>query len=190
MYRINEIFYSLQGEGMHSGRPTVFIRTSGCNLACPWCDTDFSRSTEMTAEQIIDAIRLCLPDGEKPEFVVLTGGEPALQVDEPLVEALHQAGYRVHIETNGTRPLPQGIDWITCSPKEGSRLALTEADEVKVVYTGVNPEHWRNDIRTNYWLLQPLDRKDNNNVTETAQYVLAHPNWKLSLQIHKILRMR
>ena len=190
MYQINEIFYSLQGEGIHSGRPAMFIRMSGCNLCCPWCDTDFRRSTAMTAEQITDAIRLCLPPDEKPDFVVLTGGEPALQIDEALIEALHQQGFRVHIETNGTRPLPQGIDWITCSPKEGSSLALRQADEVKIVYTGDNPEHWKDEIQADYWLLQPLDHNGANNAAETAQYVLAHPQWRLSLQIHKILGLR
>ena len=137
-YKIREIFYSLQGEGCNTGLPVVFVRFSGCNLRCPWCDTDFSTYTEYTAEQIVNsAIQL----NAKARYVILTGGEPSLQVDDELINALHNAGYKIAIETNGTRPLPEKIDWITCSPKEGSKLYLQQADEVKVVYTGINPEH-------------------------------------------------
>lgn len=186
-YRIKEIFYSLQGEGCHSGVPAVFIRFSGCNLRCAWCDTDFSTYTELTAEEIVAKAQQ-LTKG--PGYAILTGGEPSLQVDEVLLNALHQAGYKVAIETNGTHPLPKGIDWITCSPKEGSTLHLKHADEVKVVYTGIDPEHWRNDIQTDNWLLQPLDKNGHNNTTDVVEYILAHPTWRLSLQTHKLIGLR
>ena len=117
MYRINEIFYSLQGEGANSGTPAVFVRFAGCNLHCPFCDTDFDTYTEMTAEEILDEI------GQYPaDFVVLTGGEPSLQVDDALVDAMHSRDLVIAVETNGTHPLPDNIDWVTVSPKEGSRV--------------------------------------------------------------------
>ncbi|MBP5641807.1 MAG: radical SAM protein, partial [Paludibacteraceae bacterium] len=129
-YKVNEIFYSLQGEGLHTGEPAIFIRFSGCNLACPWCDTDHKAFTEMTAEQITSKC-----NHYPAQLVVLTGGEPALQADDALIAALHDAGYYIAIETNGTHSLPDDIDWVTCSPKEGSHVVLSEADEVKIVYT-------------------------------------------------------
>ena len=155
-YKINEIFYTLQGEGAHSGIPAVFVRFSGCNLHCPWCDTDFSDFTEMSAEQIVAEVKeLYDIPNERRKMVVLTGGEPALQVDKELVDALHQAGFYICIETNGTRPLPEGIDWITCSPKEGTRPALKQVQEVKVVFTGMyDPEVWREQLSAEHWMLQ------------------------------------
>ena len=230
MYKINEVFYTLQGEGAHSGIPAVFIRFSGCNLRCPWCDTEFADFTEMSAEQIVaTALELYDIPNERRKMVVLTGGEPSLQVDTPLIEALHAAGFYICIETNGTRPLPDGIDWITCSPKmvcqsEGrsvsetvwvtpgsglsakrSLLALKQANEVKVVYTGdYDPEIWRSQLEAEHWLLQPLrfagewlienadswedDRNDN--LDDTVRYILSHPFWRLSVQLHKIVGLR
>ena len=158
MYKVNEIFFTLQGEGAHSGIPAVFVRFSGCNLKCPWCDTEFSTYTEMSAEQIVAQMQeLYDIPNERRKMCVLTGGEPSLQVDEALVTALHTAGFYVCIETNGTRPLPDGIDWITCSPKEGTKLALKKVNEVKVVFTGTyDPELWRTQIEAEHWMLQPL----------------------------------
>ena len=229
MYRVNEIFYTLQGEGAHSGIPAVFVRFSGCNLRCPWCDTDFADGTMMSAEAIVEEV-LALYDlpNERRKMVVLTGGEPSLQVDKPLVDALHEAGFYICIETNGTRPLPEGIDWITCSPKyiyqsEGrsnsgavlqqsgliakrSMLAIRHANEVKVVFTGTyDPEIWREQLEAEHWLLQPLrytgewlletgcdafedDRNDN--LDDTVRYILSHPFWRLSVQLHKIAGLR
>ena len=116
MYRVNEIFYSLQGEGANTGTPAVFVRFAGCNLRCPFCDTEFDSYTEMTAAEIADEI------GRFPaDFVVLTGGEPSLQVDDALVETLHARDLVIAVETNGTRPLPADIDWVTCSPKESGK---------------------------------------------------------------------
>lgn len=207
MYHVNEIFFTLQGEGAHSGIPAVFVRFSGCNLRCPWCDTDFEDSTPMSAEEIV-AEMLSLYDvpNERRKMCVLTGGEPSLQVDKPLIDALHEAGFYICIETNGTCPLPEGIDWITCSPKEGTKLALTQVNEVKVVFTGTyDPEIWRQQIEAEHWMLQPLryngelllesgidewsDDK-NDNLDETVRYILAHPFWRLSVQLHKIAGLR
>ena len=161
MYKVNEIFYTLQGEGAHSGIPAVFVRFSGCNLHCPWCDTEFTSHTDMTAEEIVaEALSLYDIPNERRRMVVLTGGEPSLQVDKPLIDALHQAGFYICIETNGTHPLPDGIDWITCSPKmvcPPSSLALKKVNEVKVVFTGdYNPEIWREQLEAEHWMLQPL----------------------------------
>ena len=206
MYRVNEIFYTLQGEGAHSGIPAVFVRFSGCNLRCPWCDTDFTDCNEMTAEQIVaEVVGLYDIPNERHKMCVLTGGEPSLQVDKTLIDALHAAGLYICIETNGTRPLPEGIDWITCSPKEGTKLALRKANEVKVVFTGTyDPEVWREQIEAEHWLLQPLrftgnwlienidsgedDRNDN--LDDTVRYILSHPFWRLSVQLHKIVGLR
>lgn len=184
-YRINEIFYSLQGEGVHTGRPAVFVRFSGCNLQCPFCDTDFSRFTAMTADNIVAAVAECCHDSNA--MIVLTGGEPSLQVDEPLLDALHRLGMTIAIETNGTHPLPVGIDWVTCSPKEGSRVVLDSADEVKVVLTGNDPELWRRTIRAQHYLLQPCSCR---NTGQVVEYILQHPWWRLSLQTHKYLEIQ
>ena len=215
-YRVNEIFYTLQGEGAHAGIPAVFVRFSGCNLRCPWCDTEFSNFTEMSADEIVDEM-LSLYDlpNVRRKMCVLTGGEPSLQVDKPLIDALHNAGFYICIETNGTRPLPEGIDWITCSPKESSitnlqspisNLSLRRANEVKVVFTGTyDPEIWRTKIEAEHWMLQPLrytgewllehavdewedDRNDN--LDDTVRYILSHPFWRLSVQLHKIVGLR
>lgn len=207
MYKVNEIFYTLQGEGAHMGIPAVFVRFSGCNLRCPWCDTEFTDSTPMSAEAIVTAIQeLYDIPNERRKMVVLTGGEPGLQVDEALVNALHTAGFYICIETNGTRPLPAGIDWITCSPKDGTKPVLKRVDEVKVVFTGTyDPEIWREQLEAEHWMLQPLrftgewliehavdewedDRNDN--LDDTVRYILSHPFWRLSVQVHKIADLR
>ena len=207
MYRVHEIFYTLQGEGAHSGIPAVFVRFSGCNLRCPWCDTEFDGYTEMTADQIIAEMQdlYDIPNVRR-KMCVLTGGEPALQVDATLIDALHAAGFYICIETNGTRPLPTGIDWITCSPKEGTKLALEQVNEVKVVFTGTyDPEIWRNQLKAEHWMLQPLrytgewlmtsgidewEDDANDNLDETVRYILLHPFWRLSVQLHKIAGLR
>ena len=206
MYKVNEIFFTLQGEGAHSGIPAVFVRFSGCNLRCPWCDTDFTNYTPMTAEQIVKEVReLYDIPNERHKMCVLTGGEPSLQVDKPLIDALHDAGFYICIETNGTRPLPQGIDWITCSPKEGTKIALKQVNEVKVVFTGTyDPQVWREQLKAEHWLLQPLrytgewlmenvdawENDRNDNLDDTDRYILTHPFWRLSIQLHKIVGLR
>ena len=123
--RVNDIFYSLQGEGHNTGRAAIFIRFSGCNLKCPFCDTDFSRYDELTDDDIIERIK-----DFPSRFVVLTGGEPSLQVDTPLIDKLHAHGYEIAMETNGTHPVPAGIDWTTCSPKGVTNIK--SCDELKV----------------------------------------------------------
>ncbi|MBR1630764.1 MAG: radical SAM protein [Paludibacteraceae bacterium] len=182
-YGINEIFFSLQGEGFHVGTPAVFIRFSGCNLHCAFCDTQHEAHVPMTADQIVRTVsRYDAP------LIVLTGGEPSLQSDQPLIRALRRLGRVICIETNGTHPLPQGIDWITCSPKAGTTPVLRRADELKVVYTGSdNVEDWRQLISADHCFLQPCSGQ---NTDEVVRYILQHPHWRLSLQTHKLINIR
>lgn len=177
-YRVNEIFYSLQGEGAYTGVPAVFVRFSGCNRRCVFCDTDFAAYKLMTASEIVAVVK------QYPAAtVILTGGEPALQVDDELVNSLHEAGLRIHIETNGSLDVPAGIDWVTCSPKDRD-ITLTRADEVKVVFTGDDPE-WAAGLFEGAQLsLQPLSCS---NTTATVEYIKSHPWWRLSLQTHKLI---
>ena len=183
MRRINEIFESLQGEGFHTGTASVFVRFSGCNLSCPFCDTDHRAFTEMTDDEIADAAAKFAS-----EWVVLTGGEPGLQVSERLIELLHAKGKRVAIETNGTCQLPTGIDWITVSPKDGSEPVVNFADEVKVVFQEkCDVEKWRSIIIAQHYFLQPCSCR---NTESTIKYILSHPHWRLSLQTHKYLGIR
>ena len=187
-YRVNEIFYSLQGEGYWTGTPMVFVRLCGCNLACPFCDTDHRDGTLMSAEEIVDEVR-----SHACGRICLTGGEPSLQAERSLVEAFHLAGYRVHVETNGTRPLPEGIDWITLSPKDAP-VVLERADEVKLVYTGDESgiPRWLDFPGAHF--LQPCDTGDaelNRSLTgRCIDYIKKNPEWRLSLQTHKLLDIR
>lgn len=190
-YRVNEIFLSLQGEGAWTGVPMVFVRLAGCNLACPFCDTDHARFTLMTAREIAAEVDRLAPD--RRHRVVLTGGEPALQADDRLVEAL--APRRVHIETNGTLPLPRGLAWVTLSPKPGGEPVVDRADELKLLWTGPDTDPARFDgIRAAVRCLQPCDTGDralNAAITAGAiTFVTAHPGWRLSLQTHKLLGIR
>lgn len=195
-YKINEIFYSLQGEGRWAGRAAIFIRFSGCNLKCPFCDTNFEAKTIMSEESILQLLATYKPC----DFVVLTGGEPTLQVTREFIDALHSAGYYVAMETNGTRPVEElGVDWVTCSPKVAYQKQgtprLAHADEVKVVYDGLK-EHQPDDcgIPSDNYYVQPCDVGDpvrNANIIEACvQWVKQHPIWKLSLQQQKILNVR
>lgn len=194
MYKVNEIFYSLQGEGRWMGRPAVFVRMSGCNLKCPFCDTDFRGYSEMSADDILSR---CLEEGGECRFIVLTGGEPSLQVDEQLIATLHQAGYYLSMETNGTHAIPEGIDWVTCSPKvdfsEGGEPIVKQVDELKLVFDG---EHQISDhgIACTFRYLQPCDvGNDSRNyliLNECIKYIKAHPEWQLSVQMHKIVGIR
>ena len=193
-YRVNEIFFSLQGEGFWTGTPMVFVRLSGCNLKCPFCDTDHSAFQEMTAGEIV---KEAMAAGNTCRRICLTGGEPSLQADEALLEALHEAGYTVHMETNGTLPVPEGIDWITLSPKNqvfglmgNGAVILKRADEVKLVLApGVDPSAWEHFPAT-WHFLQPCDAGGHMNTAETISYIEAHPLWRLSLQTHKLLGIR
>lgn len=181
MRKINEIFYSLQGEGTHTGTPAVFIRFSGCNLRCDFCDTLHEEGTLMTDEQILEAIA-----PYPAHTVILTGGEPSLWIDEAFIQRLHEAGKYVCIETNGTRPLPEGIDWVTCSPKEGAPIVLHHIDEVKVVYVGQDLASYAT-LPAKQHFLQPCSCQ---NTEEVIRYILDHPEWRLSLQTHKLLNIR
>ncbi len=178
MRKINEIFYRLQGEGFHTGTPAVFVRFSGCNLKCPFCDTQHESGTMMSDEQIVQHI-LQFP----ARTVILTGGEPSLWIDTAFIQRLHAAGLYVCIETNGTRALPEGIDWVTCSPKDGGEVVLTRMDEVKVVYQGQDITAYE-QMPAIHFFLQPCSCQ---NTSETVACILQHPKWRLSLQTHKYI---
>lgn len=178
MRKINEIFYSLQGEGFHTGTPAVFVRFSGCNLKCGFCDTRHEQGVLMSDEEILAAVRRY-----PGRMVILTGGEPSLWIDEVLIDRLHEAGYYVAVETNGTKPLPAAVDWVTCSPKQGAPVVLSRIDEVKVVFTGQDVETYR-QLPARHYFLQPCSGR---NTAEVVAYLLAHPTWRLSLQTHKLI---
>lgn len=187
MYRINEIFYSIQGEGHWTGTPMVFVRMSGCNLKCSFCDTDFKAYKEMSATEIVTAVKDL---SQSCRRICVTGGEPSLQIDEKFVKAFHDSGFLIHIETNGTGKLPEGIDWVTCSPKEdwfsSAHVVIEKADELKLVLNGQNPEKWAG-FNARHFYLQPCSCI---NTKEAVRYVLDHPLWKLSLQAHKYIDIR
>jgi len=208
-YQVKEIFYTLQGEGSHTGRPAVFCRFAGCNLwsgreqqraraVCQFCDTDFVGTDGpgggqfATAEELARAVANAWqgePHPRSHRFVVCTGGEPLLQLDQPAVDALHSAGFEVAIETNGTRPAGPGIDWVCVSPKAGAPLVLTEGDELKLVFPqpGAEPERYE-QLGFDRFRLQPMDGPAREANTRAAvAYCLAHPQWQLSLQTHKYL---
>lgn len=188
-YAINEIFYSLQGEGHHTGRPSVFVRFAGCNLRCPFCDTQHQSATMMTAERIVEAV-----ESHPAPWVILTGGEPTLFVTPELIAALHDCGKSIAIETNGTRPVLPGIDWITLSPKDtfvqGAEIRQRHCDELKVVFTGDAPAAYT-DIDAAYRYLQPCDtghsERNRRLLEEATAWCKAHPEWSLSVQLHKII---
>ena len=187
--KINEIFCSIQGEGHHTGVPAVFIRTSGCNLRCSFCDTEHQSGQEMTTDAIVaEALNYA------PRHVVITGGEPSLQADLPqLVDQLHRAGFYVQIETNGTRPLPPAIDWVTCSPKVLEQTVILQPQELKVVYEGQDMQAY-DRFQAQVYSLQPCDTGDATKnaalLQQTIDYVLQHPKWRLSLQTHKLIGVR
>ncbi len=177
-YRINEIFYSLQGEGFFTGTAAVFLRFSGCNRACPFCDTDHRAYTEMNAAEIVDAVK-----NFPARHIVITGGEPALQLDSELIRALKACGFFIQVETNGTLPLPTDVDWVTCSPKDGP-WGIERVDEIKYVFQGEDVEWLRDIFHTHRLFLQPLSCS---NTAETVEYIKENPHWRLSLQTHKLI---
>lgn len=197
--KIKEIFYSLQGEGYHTGRPAVFVRFCGCNLKCPFCDTDFKDGVEMTEGEIVRTVKELAP---KCRFVVLTGGEPTLQLTESLIDRLHAIGCYVAMETNGTKAWPKNLDWVTVSPKVafcGERATPfkfnPKADEVKLVYDGDEsrfPSEYGKNARYKY--LQPCDTGDpvrNAEIVASAiEWLKKNPDWMLSLQTQKIINVR
>jgi 7-carboxy-7-deazaguanine synthase len=211
-YAVKEIFYTLQGEGRNAGRASVFCRFAGCNLwsgreedrataACRFCDTDFVGLDGLgggrfaNADALAQAIAAEWPGTEENQgaagrrFVVLTGGEPLLQVDAVLTDALHARGFEIAVETNGTVPVPPGIDWVCVSPKAGNPLVVTRGDELKLVYPqeGAEPSLFET-LAFDHFLLSPMDGAARVANTEAAvAYCLQHPRWRLSLQTHKFL---
>ncbi len=208
-YSVKEIFYTLQGEGLRAGRPAVFCRFAGCNLwsgreqdrasaICRFCDTDFVGTDGTLGGKFADAAELAAriaalwPEGRGHRYVVLTGGEPLLQVDVALIDALHAQGFEVAVETNGSIAVPAGIDWICVSPKAGAPLLQTSGQELKLVWPqpGLDPDQLgRLDFE--HFLLQPMDNPAQAANTQACiAYCQAHPQWRLSLQTHKILEIR
>jgi 7-carboxy-7-deazaguanine synthase len=209
MYTVREIFYTLQGEGANTGRAAVFCRFSGCNLwtgreadragaICDFCDTEFvgvgpDGGKFATAEALAEAIASRWPASENASrFVVCTGGEPLLQLDQPAVDALHSVGFTVAVETNGTRQPPPGVDWICVSPKARAELVLRRGNELKLVFPqpGLDPETL-GQLAFDHFFLQPMDGpRVEENTRAALAYCLQHPGWRLSLQTHKVLGIR
>jgi 7-carboxy-7-deazaguanine synthase len=210
-YAVKELFYTLQGEGANAGRPAVFCRFAGCNLwtgherdrhtaVCTFCDTDFVGTDGTlggkyrTAGELAAAVAGEWPrvNGRSRPLVVCTGGEPLLQLDTPLVDAFHAAGFEIALETNGTLQPPPGIDWICVSPKAGSATVLLRGNELKLVYPQplAQPERFA-DADFEHFYLQPMDGPElDANIAATIAYCLAHPQWRLSVQTHKITGIR
>lgn len=205
-YSVKEIRYTLQGEGARAGRPAVFLRFAGCNLwsgreedradaVCSFCDTDFVGTDGpgggrfAAASALAKAVAARWPAGKKARYVVCTGGEPLLQLDAPLVAALHEEEFEIAIETNGTKTPPEGVDWICVSPKAEAELALTQGDELKLVYPQpLAPPEKFVGLAFRHFFLQPMDGPDLERCTQEAiAYCLAHPTWRLSIQTHKML---
>ncbi|KIL98112.1 Queuosine Biosynthesis QueE Radical SAM [Paramagnetospirillum magnetotacticum MS-1] len=197
-YTVREIFHSLQGEGVQAGRAAVFLRFSGCNLwsgrqedrakaVCRFCDTDFVGGVKYSdAQSLAEAVKAV---GGSTRYVVVTGGEPGLQLDETLIHALHGLGFSVAVETNGTLGLPSGLDWVCVSPKAGTELMVTRGDELKLVFPqdGAAPEAFEH-LDFAHFLLQPMDGPDRAaNTAAAIAHCLTHPRWRLSLQTHKIV---
>lgn len=203
-YAIKEMYYSLQGEGINAGRPAVLIRFAGCNLwsgaeqdrasaLCPFCDTDFVGTDgpgggTFTATELARHARRLWPEasGTRP-FAICTGGEPLLQLDQTLVNALHESGFEIALETNGTLPPPEGIDWLCVSPKTRTKLALREGHELKLVFpqAEADPQDYL-QLAFEHFCLQPLAGPDlEENTRQAIAYCLEHPRWRLSLQLHK-----
>ncbi len=210
-YAVKELFATLQGEGFHAGRAAVFVRFAGCNLwsgreadrakglggCARWCDTDFVGTDGAgggrfdSADALADAALAVWTAGRPRErmFVVCTGGEPLLQLDAELLNALHSRGFEVAVETNGTRPVPHGVDWVCVSPKAGGALVVEGGGEIKLVFPqeGAEPERFE-AMRFEHFFLQPMDGAARAASTEAAvRYCLAHPRWRVSLQTHKLL---
>lgn len=206
-YSVKEIFYTLQGEGAQTGRPAVFCRFAGCNLwsgreedpadaTCRFCDTDFVGADAgrfHDAQSLADAVAALWPQGAggRP-YVVCTGGEPLLQLDSSLCAALHDRGFEIGVETNGTQARPKGIDWLCVSPKADAPLVLTEGDELKLVYpqAGSSPERYAG-LAFAHFFLQPMDGPEQaGNLRAATTYCLENPQWRLGLQMHKVAGLR
>ena len=207
-YTVKELFYTLQGEGVNAGRAAIFCRFAGCNLwtgreedradaVCTFCDTDFIGTDGdgggkfSTVTELVEAAKAKLPTGAIPDLIVMTGGEPLLQLDRPLIDGLHAAGFEIAVETNGTMRAPDDIDWVCVSPKADAALVQQSGQELKLVFpqpqTEAQPEQFE-QLAFDHFLLQPMDGPDLQANTEKAiAYCKAHPQWRLSLQTHKFL---
>ena len=207
MYAVKEIFYTLQGEGVNTDHPAVFLRFAGCNLwsgreedrqsaVCRFCDTDFVGTDGPGGGKfdspglLAEAVLAAWPGGTPSNrFVVCTGGEPLLQLDNAIVDALHARSFRIAIETNGTQPVLPGIDWVCVSPKAGAPLVVERGDELKLVFPqpGAEPERFES-LRFEHFLLQPMDGPERaRNTGRAVAYCKEHPRWRLSLQTHKLI---
>jgi 7-carboxy-7-deazaguanine synthase len=208
-YAVKEIFYTLQGEGVHTGRAAVFCRFAGCNLwsgreqdraeaVCQFCDTDFIGTDGdgggkfATADQLAAAVAAKWPANDAGRrFVVCTGGEPLLQLDRAAIEALHRQNFTIAIETNGTVAVPPGVDWVCVSPKANAKLVVTRGDELKVVYPQEIEPSVYDGLDFANWFIQPKDGPDAaESVRASIQYCAEHPKWRLSLQTHKLIGIR
>ncbi|WP_263379462.1 7-carboxy-7-deazaguanine synthase [Granulicella paludicola] len=208
-YAVKEIFYTLQGEGVHAGRAAVFCRFAGCNLwsgreadraeaVCQFCDTDFIGTDGdgggkfADAELLAEAIAAKWPQSDSENrFVVCTGGEPLLQLDAALIQALHKLGFQIAIETNGTLPVPEGVDWVCVSPKAGAPLVVTKGNELKVVYPQETDPLVYTELEFANFFIQPKDGPDAKNSLQAAiQFCGDNPRWRLSLQTHKLIGIR
>lgn len=208
-YSVKEIFYTLQGEGRNTGRAAVFCRFSGCNLwsgrledranaICKFCDTDFvgvdgdGGGKFESSEQLANAIARRWPathDGER--FVVCTGGEPLLQLGRELIEALHAENFMVAVETNGTLPVPEGVDWVCVSPKAGTKIVVTKGNELKVVFPQATDPRAYDHLEFDYFFIQAMDGPNQSeNLKATLKFCMDNPKWRLSLQTHKLLQIR
>ena len=207
-YSVREIYYTLQGEGAHTGRPAVFLRFAGCNLwsgreehradaVCRFCDTEFVGTDGPgggkfeSAAELAAAVAAHWPQSDGAPYVVCTGGEPLLQLDEPLIEALHAAGFEIGVESNGTLRAPAGIDWLCVSPKAAAPVVQRSGQELKLVYpqaeAEAQPERFEG-LDFEHFFLQPLDGPDlAANTRRAIDYCLAHPRWRLSVQTHKVV---
>lgn len=209
MYKVKEIYYTLQGEGAHTGRAAVFCRFTGCNLwsgreedrkdaICQFCDTDFigtdgENGGRYTAKELAEKVAELWEAGLQSgtPYVVCTGGEPLLQLDAEMIAAFHAKSIEIGIETNGTKPIPKGIDWVCVSPKAGAELVVEKGDELKLVYPqlGAEPTLFEH-LDFEHFYLQPMDSPTQvENIQATLQYCLANPKWRLSLQTHKFINI-
>lgn len=191
--RVNEIFYSLQGEGAYSGVPSIFVRLSGCNLQCDFCDTQHKQYTEKSIEQIYEDMK-----AYPAKHLVFTGGEPTLQLNNEILSYFHTKGYSIQIESNGTRDITYPHCWITCSPKDAfcrnAEIHQNRIDEIKVVFNGENDPEKYLQIRARRYYLQPCDtgnaEKNGQIMNACIDYILKHPQWRMSLQTQKIIKVR
>lgn len=208
MYSIKEIYYTIQGEGFHTGRPAVFCRFSGCNLwsgreedrskaICQFCDTNFwgtdgENGGKYNVSELVSLIKSLYPTNQPNPYLVCTGGEPALQVDESLVQALHEVGFEVGIETNGTQEIPNAIDWICMSPKANTNIIVDKGNEIKIIVPqmGIDPKDFEN-LEYDHFYVQAMESEQwDDNIKFAIEYAMNNPKWNLSVQTHKYIGIK